>query len=70
MCRAQFLCLFTVFMAVIVATAQTDRGTIVGTVKDSTNALLPGARVEVRENGRAVVSDAQGQFLISNVPAA
>lgn len=51
------------------AMAQADRGTISGTVKDSTNALLPGARVEVKENGRSAVTDAQGQFLIPNVPA-
>ncbi|MBV9481846.1 MAG: TonB-dependent receptor [Acidobacteria bacterium] len=69
MCKTLCLCFFAVLMGAMVAVAQTDRGTIAGTVKDSTNALLPGARVEVKENGRAVVSDAQGQFLIPDLPA-
>jgi TonB-dependent receptor len=50
------------------ATAQSDRGTITGTVKDSSGAVLPGARVEVQK-GPSAVSDAQGQYLISNLPA-
>jgi TonB-dependent receptor len=41
-------------------------GGISGTVKDSSGAVLPGARVEV-EQGPSAVSDAQGQFLIPNV---
>ena len=39
---------------------------IAGTVKDSSGAVLPGARVQV-EQGPSGVSDAQGQFLIGNV---
>ena len=50
------------------ATAQVDRGSIVGTVKDSTNAVLPGARVELQQKGPSAVSDNQGQFMISNLP--
>ena len=69
MCKMRYLFFFATMLAAAVALAQTDRGTIVGTVKDSTNALLPGARVEVKESGHAVVSDAQGQFLIPNLPA-
>jgi TonB-dependent receptor len=41
-------------------------GGISGTVKDSSGAVLPGARVEV-EQGPSAVSDDQGQFLIPNV---
>src|SRR2546428_10568598 len=50
------------------ATAQVDRGSIVGTVKDSTNAVLPGARVELQQKGPSAVSDNKGQFMISNLP--
>jgi TonB-dependent receptor len=46
--------------------AQADRGTIVGTVKDTSGALLPGARVELKQ-GPSAVSDGQGQFTITNV---
>src|SRR5207302_9086045 len=49
------------------ATAQVDRGSIVGTVKDSPNALLPGARVVLQQKGASAVSDKQGQFMISNL---
>jgi TonB-dependent receptor len=49
------------------ALAAAQVGGIAGTVKDSSDAVLPGARVQV-EQGPSAVSDAQGQFLISNVP--
>jgi TonB-dependent receptor len=54
-------------LRVSVATAQGDRGAITGTVKDATGAVLPGARVELQQKGPSAVSDAQGQFLISNL---
>jgi TonB-dependent receptor len=41
-------------------------GGIAGTVKDSTGAILPGARVEL-QNGPSAVSDGQGQFTIANI---
>jgi TonB-dependent receptor len=49
------------------AAAQGDRGAITGTVKDSSGAVLPGARIELQQKGPSAVSDAQGQFLISNL---
>jgi TonB-dependent receptor len=49
--------------------AQTDRGSIAGLVKDSSGAVLPGARVDLGQKGPSAVSDAQGQFLLSNLPA-
>src|SRR5258708_6318479 len=64
-----FFCLILIVtvVGVSVATAQGDRGAIAGTVKDSTGAVLPGARVELQQKGPSAVSDAQGQFLISNL---
>jgi TonB-dependent receptor len=49
------------------ALAAAQVGGIAGTVKDTSGAVLPGARVQV-EQGPSAVSDAQGQFLIPNVP--
>jgi Carboxypeptidase regulatory-like domain/TonB-dependent Receptor Plug Domain len=54
-----------VSMALLIpAAAQVDKGSIAGTVKDSTGAVLPGARVELQQKGPSAVSDAQGQFMI------
>lgn len=49
------------------APALAQVGGVAGTVKDSSGAVLPGARVQV-EQGPSAVSDAQGQFLISGMP--
>ncbi len=68
--RSAFYSLFLTLIVAIIgsgfAAAQTDRGMIAGTVKDSSDAVLPGARVEVQK-GPSAVSDAQGQYLISNL---
>src|ERR1700693_481104 len=49
--------------------AQSGKGTISGTVKDSGNSALQGALVELLPLGRKVVTDNQGQFRITDVPA-
>jgi TonB-dependent receptor len=49
--------------------AQTDRGFISGTITDSSGAVLPGARIDVGPKAPSVVSDAQGHFLVSNLPS-
>ena len=51
------------------AMAQVERGAILGTVKDSTGAVLPGARVQLQQRGPSAVSDEQGRFTISNLLA-
>ena len=48
-------------------TAQNGKAVLMGTAKDSTGAVLPGARIRLESNGPSSVSDAQGQFYISNV---
>src|ERR1700704_3452681 len=51
------------------ARAQSGKGTITGTVKDSGNSALQGALVELLPLGRKAVSDDHGQFRITDVPA-
>jgi TonB-dependent receptor len=51
------------------ARAQSGKGVITGTVKDSGNSALQGALVEVLPLGRKVVTDDHGQFRITDVPA-
>ncbi len=41
-------------------------GGVAGIIKDSTGAVLPGARVEL-QNGSSAVSDGQWQFTITNI---
>jgi TonB-dependent receptor len=69
-----FLCTISVtFLAAVLclSSASAQVGSIAGTVKDSSGAVLPGARIELQQKGPSAVSDAQGQFLISNLqPAA
>ncbi|MDP9159369.1 MAG: TonB-dependent receptor [Acidobacteriota bacterium] len=71
MCKLSFhLLLATItfcVLAQIPVLAQSDRGSISGSVKDSTGAVLPGARVEVQPSGPSAVTDAQGQFTLSNL---
>src|SRR5215469_10240562 len=63
--------LFSLLLAVGVATmvGQADRGSITGTVTDASGAVLPGARIALGQKGPSAVSDAQGQFLITNLAA-
>src|SRR5437764_1389016 len=49
------------------AQAQERKGTIAGHVTDADHAVLQGARVELQPSGRTFVSDAQGQFTISDL---
>jgi TonB-dependent receptor len=49
--------------------AQEARGTISGSVRDSSNGVLVGALVEIQPTGKRAVSDNQGQFRIPDVAA-
>jgi TonB-dependent receptor len=51
------------------AQAQSGKGTVAGTVKDSGNSALQGALVELLPLGRKIATDDQGQFRITDVPA-
>ena len=67
--RHRYFCVpfLLIVFALGTATAQVDRGSIAGTVKDVTSAVLPGALVQLQQRGPSAVSDAQGKFLISNL---
>lgn len=60
------------FTLALTAPAQSTSGVVSGTTKDSTGALVPGARVTlsnpVSGYTRTVVSDVQGVFTFPNVP--
>ncbi|MBI4465674.1 MAG: TonB-dependent receptor [Acidobacteria bacterium] len=60
--------LLLVFLASQVTLAQVTTGTILGTVTDSTGAVIPGATINIRnvETGiaRSVASDAEGRFRV------
>jgi TonB-dependent receptor len=64
-----FLALVAMVALALPARAQSGKGTITGTVKDSGNSALQGALVEVLPLGRKVVTDDHGQFRIADVPA-
>lgn len=56
-----------VFLFVLSSEAQDRSGSITGSVTDTQQASLPGARVELQPRGLSVVSNDQGQFRISNI---
>jgi hypothetical protein len=71
--RSSFLAFLQVFLLAVVASAQSgNSGSIEGTVKDPSGAVVPGATVEivnpVSGYTRVATSDAGGAFRFSNVP--
>jgi hypothetical protein len=61
-----------VFFFCTQASAQTSSGTLQGVITDPTNAVVPGASVEIHNPvsgyARTVIADGAGRFTISNVP--
>ena len=61
-------------LAVTVAEAQSvgNSGSVSGTVVDSTGAVVPGAKVELRNPvsgfDRSTATDSGGKFVITNIP--
>src|SRR6267142_5007343 len=57
----------------LAAFAQTDRGTITGTVSDATGAVIPGAAIEARNLATGAVytagSSETGNFTLAQLPA-
>lgn len=66
-----FLLLFLIFVVVSVAHAQSNTGTILGTVQDDTGASVPDAVIVVKSLGtgeeRIIKSDGNGAFNFSNL---
>src|SRR5438093_13743822 len=66
------ICLFSTFFT-IAAFAQTDRGTITGTVSDMTGAVVPGTRVEAKnvQTGSTYTagSSETGNYTLPQLPA-
>src|SRR5262245_10539072 len=63
----------SVWLFPMMAAAQTSTGSIAGTVRDTTGAVLPGATVEASspaliEKVRAAVTDSSGQYKIVELP--
>ena len=50
------------------AGAQSTKGTVAGTAKDSGGSTLQGAQVELEPLGKKAITDNQGQFRLSDVP--
>ena len=73
---AQFTPLIALALAALAlnpsaALAQVDRATVVGTVRDSSSAVVPGATVTARHAGTNIsnqaITDAQGAYIIASL---
>jgi TonB-dependent receptor len=49
--------------------ARPGNGSVSGTIKDATGAVIAGAQIVLQPGGTTVASNAQGDFYIQNVPA-
>jgi hypothetical protein len=62
----------TVFLFCLQASAQSSAGIIQGVLTDPTNAVVPGAKIEIHNPvsgyNRTVTTDGAGRFTISNIP--
>jgi TonB-dependent receptor len=69
MCVVAIPMFSNVCQAIPTAAHPDERGTVSGRVTGPDRVALQGARVELQPIGLTAVSDAQGQFVISDVPA-
>src|SRR6266446_10129040 len=69
LCQRRFLSvlLLGLVWGIIPVQAQDRTGSITGNVKDNTQGVLQGARVELHPDGQAAVSNSQGEFTITAV---
>ncbi|MGZ4867047.1 MAG: carboxypeptidase regulatory-like domain-containing protein, partial [Candidatus Angelobacter sp.] len=69
---SSFLFVSVVFLFCVQASAQTSSGTLQGVITDPSNAVVPGAKVEIHNpvSGYAhtALTDGAGRFSIPNVP--
>jgi TonB-dependent receptor len=63
-----FLSCFWLEAAGVAQTAE-SRGGLAGNVADAAGGILPGAQVILRPGGQTAVTDGQGNFLFTNLPA-
>ena len=69
--KSPFACVLVLVSFVTLAKAQTDRGQITGTVKDATGAVIPGAKISVRNEktnvDRTTETNSEGVFVVTNL---
>ena len=67
------LALVCFFFSILSALAQTDRGTLTGTVSDATGAVVPGVSIEARNAQTGAVyqagSSETGNYTLAQLPA-
>ena len=59
--------LLPTLLLVSALSAQQSTGSITGKVSDTSQGVLPGARIDVQPGGQSVQSDANGEFTISGI---
>jgi TonB-dependent receptor len=64
---ALFMAAVFSFLAISSGQAQTGKGSIFGSVTDTSGAVLQGAQVSIQPNGATGVSNTLGQFLINDL---
>jgi hypothetical protein len=71
--RFRLTAVCSLFSLAFAAFSQTDRGSITGTISDSTGAVVPNAPVEIKNQGTGTVyrggASATGNFIVANLPA-
>src|ERR1035437_9247631 len=72
-CGSVMRLIFMVLTIVVLGFAQTDRGTITGTIADPTGAVVPGAALHMRNTATGAeydtVTTATGNYTLPSLPA-